>query len=211
MYFRRVYYQKGDGKGMKFWGVSNPPTHGNSHAFVIPPEKHTGMITLFCPYSMQAFVIKENSLEVHRAPDIELTDKYRKSLIRIIMENWDAGGEGKSYSTAITVLKFLGAPVPELKQVDELAPEKRKSTGGKPVADKLIKLVKKNSKRGKIAEFFMQGQKTLFEAMSLFGVTRSGALTHLHNLNSTHGLGYVLNANNTVDILIPEKTKDIFE
>ena len=69
-----------------------------------------------------------------------------------------------------------------------------KERGGKPVADNLLKPVKRDGKRGKVLEWFMDtGEaRSVREAMAEFEASRSSVLSYLHNLNKDHGIGYVL-------------------
>lgn len=143
----------------------------------------------------------------------ELTPDRVNRLTAIIVRNWEMRcrtGLPCDLDVAAVVLQRLGKPVPTVRpsvRVDASTGEAKRH--GKPAADFLIRPVSAESKRGRVLLYFMeaQGANTILEAMSEFGMTRSGILTHLHGLNNDHGIGYSL-VGDVVEIIMPPEKKD---
>lgn len=83
----------------------------------------------------------------------------------------------------------------------------KKSTGrkGKPAGAKLKTPVKKDGKRGAVlAKFMLKTKKTADAAAKELKTNRSNVLSHLHDLNKYHGIGYELDGDGPVKILLPK-------
>lgn len=89
--------------------------------------------------------------------------------------------------------------------------KKRAGNKGKPAGTKLKTPVKKDSKRGKVlAKFMGKSGKTPDQAAKELKTNRSNVLSHLHDLNRYHGIGYVLSNGSPVKILKPKGCKNVW-
>lgn len=91
-----------------------------------------------------------------------------------------------------------------------VAKSRRLRSGGKPAADKLLKPVKLNSKRGQFLKWFLDGNRGVDQAMEHFGMTRNSVLTYWAALNRDHGIGYLLTGN-TIEVILPVGCKEVFK
>lgn len=189
--------------------VREPPVSGFQHAVVLAGDRRS---TIFCPYSMEAFQVSNGSAELMNAQ--EPRDPFnREWLVDLIGRNWEAcqrRGWQRAYDTAALVLSRLGAPIPQ--QVTRDGEEDNRQKGGKEVADKLLKLVRRSTKRGIFLQWFMEGQNArgVREAMTHFGMSRSNVLTYLFMLQKDHGIGYSLTGD-TATITFPKGCEQPFE
>lgn len=229
VFYQNVYYQPmtkglgGDSKGI--YEIKDPPNTGWSRALVVWPEdnaeetatskrkkKAAKRVTVFCPYTLQAYQVRFTAREVADQKAHRLTPELIDRLEGIINKNWKmyAGfGFHRAYDVAALVLTRLGKPVPNymrpadenLEYTETSVPNRK----GKPVAEKLLRPVNSSSKRGEVCAFFMKtdGAGSIREAMATFDMTRSGVLTHLHGLHKDHGLGYVLQGDMATLMLPP--------
>lgn len=149
---------------------------------------------------------------VERVPEQELDDERCDRLARIITDNWNKRcklGLQSDLDVAAIVLQRMGKPIPEARLIvrkDETG-EARKT--GREAAEALLKAVNPHSKPGKILTFFMQGGKSITEAMAEFGSTRSAVQTNFRDLQEINGIGYVLAAD-MVEIILPPGCADPF-
>lgn len=228
VFYQDVYYQpvtKGisvDSKGR--YEITDPPNTGWSRALVVWPDDNeepvagsrrrkqpVKRVTLFCPYTLEAYQVTPGAREVAHQKAYPLTEALITKLATIIDRNWKmyAGfGHQKAYDVAALVLTRLGKAVPNhmspalqnLEYDEDNVPNRH----GKPVGEKLERPVSRTSKRGQVCEFFLTSEGgSIREAMAKFDMSRSGVLTHLHGLNKDHGLGYVLQGDIATIMLPP--------
>jgi hypothetical protein len=227
VFYQNVYYMavsKGfavDSKGR--YEIKDPPCSGWSHALVIWPDDNEEVpeeskrrkrpakrVTLFCPYTLEAYQISPGAREVAHQEAYPLTEDLIDRLAAIIDRNWkmySGFGHQKAYDVAALVLTRLGRAVPSymspalenLEYTETEVPNRH----GKPVGEALLRLVNRSSKRGQVCEFFINAEAgSIREAMAKFDMSRSGVLTHLHGLHKDHGLGYVLQGD-VATIMLP--------
>lgn len=186
-------------------GIKDPPTSGWCTALVVRGEKHS---TIFCPYTLKGFHVRNDHCEISQAKDLEPWGDNRQRAINTIHRVWDEHqrrGWQSDYDTAAMVLSKLGAKVPTNNVA--LSSEKEVKKSGKPAAKKLLKPVKLKTKRGAILDWFIKKEAgSIREAMAEFDSTRSGILTHLFGLNKDHGIGYEV-AGDAVKIDVPGRKK----
>lgn len=189
--------------------VRDPPVGGWSHAFLFRGEKHS---TLFCPYNMQAFSVRNNSVEMKGMKDPK--PFRRDAMVKVITDNWTQAqrfGFQKDFDTAAMVLKHLGAEVPH--RIVTASGEDTRQRGGKTVEAEMKKPVKRKGKRGDFLQWWMEGDgmaRPVREAMAHFGMTRSNVLSYLFILQKDHGIGYSLQGD-LATIQLPEGVADPFE
>ena len=180
-------------KGMTRNDVTDPPTNGCQHVLVFVGEKRW---MAFCPFTFTSYQLtiggyEQKSFEGPRNP-------FTKDMLaELITRKWEEHAERNhmvDYNMAARVLKELGAPVPTAMPTAGADDDPNKERGGKPVADKLLKPVKQNGKRGKVLAWFLEtGEaRSIREAMAEFEASRSSILSYLHNCNKDHGIGYTL-------------------
>jgi len=171
--------------------VKSPPCSGWQHALVLRGEKRS---TIFCPFSMEAHAVPNGAGELTGAK--EPRDPMPKAkIIKLLQDKWkecQSMGWTRDYDTAALVLRKLGAEVPA--QTLKGGEEDTRKKGGKETASKLLKPVKRSSKRGKFLEWFLEadGHCSVREAMAEFGMSRSNALSYLYMIQKDHGIGYTL-------------------
>lgn len=234
VFYQNVYYQPSsqgvsvDARGR--YEVKDPPNTGWSRALVIWPDdnkepvadlrrrkKTTKRVTLFCPYTMQAYQVTPGAREVAHQIAHPLEEKLINKLEQIICRNWKmyAGfGHQKAYDVAALVLTRLGCSVPnfmtpalENLEFDE---DNVPNRHGKPVGEALLRPVNRSSRRGMVAAFFLEGNNgSIREAMAKFDMSRSCVLTNLHGLHKEHGLGYVLQGDIATIMLPPGCTEPL--
>jgi hypothetical protein len=210
MRYVSIYYQRGPapkGSGMRF-AVQDPPTSGWSRGFLIPGAKTS---TIFCPFTMESFRVDNGCTEVEMAKDVPLWDD--RKLARLVTDNWERFtrmGFQRDYDVAALVLTNLGAEVPRFLPPEPAEGEEPTKRGGKELNVEGFRPVRKGSKRGLVAEFFLSGEgpQSIREAMARLDLSRSGVLSHLFCLNRDHGIGYEL-VNDCARLIIPEGL-DIF-
>lgn len=234
VFYQNVYYMPmaqgigADSRGR--YEVRDPPNTGWSRALVIWPDdeaepvagsrrrvKTAKRVTLFCPYTLEAYQITPGAREVAHQTAYPLSEKLITKLEEIISRNWkmySEFGQQKAYDVAALVLTKLGRGVPnymtlalENLQYDE---DNVPNRHGKPVGEMLLRPISRSSKRGQVAAFFMENESgSIREAMAKFDMSRSGVLTHLHGLNKDHGLGYVLQGDVATIMLPPGCTEPL--
>lgn len=211
LYWGKVYWVRGDmpTKDRRMMNeVKDPPTSGWGHAFLI--DKGGKLVTLFSPFSLDAYQVTRNSLE---AAGMEPSKFDRDAVVGHILKTWEMVanfGWMKKYDEAAMVLQLLGAEVPlrTAAEVEGVAPEVR---GGKEAdALGLLKPVKRSGRRGQVLAFFLQGTRSAREAMAEFGVTRSNLLSQLYLLQKDHGIGYAL-VGDAVSVTLPAGCTDPWE
>lgn len=203
--FWRVYYVDGSmpkgHPGFGRYSAKRPPFSGYSHALVIgsPPR-----ITLLCPDTLVA-----NQLSNHKPGELvtreQLTERRVRELGSKLVRTWGrlaSLGVQADYDVAALVLTRMGIKVPtDLRPTRGQGDEDREPRG-KPAADSLIRPIGRETKRGRVAEFFLGEPKSVREAMARFSMTRSAVLTHLHGLHSQCGVGYSLTGD-AAEVLLP--------
>lgn len=231
LFFGKIYWVIGDLPSTSRFrnDVKSPPCSGWSHAFLI--DKGGKMVTLFCPFTLEGFQVTRTCAEIgsmgmdikykpsDKNPLLSVEDGWKEwdkdreaRLLKIILQNWDMAGRlslpSKDYDTAAMVISMLGGTVP-LRVVPEGA-EPDKPHGGKE-ADVLglLKPVKRESKRGKVLQFFLPQPRSIREAMAEFGYSRSNVLSHLFILQKDHGIGYTLTGD-AATITLPAGCTDPF-
>jgi hypothetical protein len=189
-------------------GVWDAPCLGWQGAFVMRGEKRS---TIFCPYSMESFVVPNTCSELTYAKE---PDGFNRDWgVQHLTDKWaqfQGFGFQKAYDVAAVVLRKLDAPVP--KQTLKGGEMDDRDRGGKPAADELTKPVKRASKRGKFLAWLLEneGPKPVREIMAEFGMTRSNALSYLYMLNKDHGLGYSLRGDD-VEVFLPDGCESPFD
>lgn len=191
------------------FAIKDPPVCGYHSAFVIRKDKRS---IVFDPATFQSWNVPSSCHEIMNATP----EPFRcGSVLRRMNAKWaslQSNGLQADYDMAAMILRMLEAPVPDKVELkEEIAarrpPKKEGPSGGKEAADKLLKPVVKNGKRGKMLEFFLRdgpGQpRSLREAMAEFETTRSNVLSTLYNLNKDHGIGYVLQ-NDAATLEVPK-------
>lgn len=189
--------------------VREPPVSGFQHAIILVGEKRS---TIFCPYSMEAFQVSNSSSEIANAKEPR-EPLNRDWLVDLIQRNWAScqrRGWQRAYDTAAIVLSRLGAAIPQ--QVMRDGEEDTRQKGGKDVADRLLKLVRRSTKRGTFLQWFMEGgnARGIREAMTHFSMTRSNVLSYLFMLQKDHGIGYSL-VGDTATITFPNGCEHPFD
>jgi len=179
-------------KNMTRNDVTDPPTNGQQCVFVFPGEKHW---MAFCPISFTSYRLTVGGMEQKsfEGPTTEYSKEYLSEWLTQSWKKFATSNYQVDYNMAARVLKELGAPIPTAMPTAKEG-EEDKERGGKPTADKLLKPVKRTSKRGKVLEWFIEtGEaRSIREAMAEFEASRSSVLSYLHNLNKDHGIGYRL-------------------
>lgn len=179
-------------KNMTRNDITDPPTNGQQCVFAFPGDKHW---MVFCPITFTSYRLTVGNLE-QKSFEGSSNTYSNKDLGEWLIQKWKhfaASNFQVDYNMAARVLKELGAKIPtSMPTVNE--EDANKERGGKPVADNLLKPVKRDGKRGKVLEWFLDGgePRSVREAMAEFEASRSSVLSYLHNLNKDHGIGYVL-------------------
>lgn len=208
MRYVSIYYQRGPapkGSSLRF-EIRDPPTSGWSRALVIPGEKSS---TVFCPFTFESHRISNHASELTGSKPIKEWDEqaFREQIGGIVTNRWaywTKMGFQKAYDVAAVVLTNLGLPVPKTVLPELKEGEERVSRGGKEINHEALRQVRKGSKRGRVAEFFLSDEpQSIREAMARLDLTRSGVLSHLFGLNRYHGIGYVL-VNDCARLLVPD-------
>ena len=206
----KIYWYSGTTpKGARFSNsVKDPPCNGWQRAFLLRGEKRS---TIFCPFSFQTYDVPNGCSEIERADE---PDAFRPIFMRKLLEgNWkqmQSFGWQRSYDICARVMRLLDWPVPEQIMAGGGADDRRK--GGKETADRLLKPVKADGKRGLFLKWFLDGggSRSVREAMLEFDMTRSNALSYLFILQKTHGIGYTL-VGDTATVILPEGCTNPFK
>lgn len=186
--------------------VIDPPNSGWGLAFVLPGKKRS---TIFSPYSFQAWTVQNDCAEL--ALSTEPPEEFRPAFIREMVERkWHAfqsWGMQLDYDTCALVMRRLGWEVPA--QVLMGGEEDTRKKGGKTVSSELIKPVKRDGKRGRFLQFFLDndGSRSVREVMAELSMTRSNALSYLYMLQKDHGIGYEL-VGDMATVSLPEGCTD---
>ena len=208
--WKHIYWVRGHvPKGMQYRNaVSDPPCAGWQHAFVLVGEK---LSTIFCPYSLSAYTVRNDFAEISLATEPR-TEFDLESIVALMKRKWEefqGFGFQKDYDTCALVLRKLGQEVPA--QVLTGGGEDTRKKGGKPVEAALKKAVKAVSKRGKFLKWFLDNDnsRSIREAMAVFSMSRSNALSYLHMIHKDHGIGYEL-VGDMATVMLPEGCTDPF-
>lgn len=73
---------------------------------------------------------------------------------------------------------------------------------GKPPADRLLKGVRRKSKRGQFLDWLLEEPRTIGAAVARYRVHRRNVFVNLWFLNSVHGIGYNVTAT-TINLILP--------
>lgn len=209
LHWGRIFWVVGTTpKNMTPNDINDPPTNGQQCAFAFPGEKFW---MVFCPISFSSYRIRVGHVE-QKSFIGDSQARTKKELSAWLTERWlkfaNAGFQ-VDYNMAARVLKELGAEVPTIVPTAKEG-EEEKERGGKPVEDKLLKPIKRTSKRGKVLDWFLAKDeaRSIREAMAEFEASRSSVLSFLHNLNKDHGIGYRLIGDTAVVTLPADCGKD---
>lgn len=189
--------------------IKDPSNAGWTLAFIITGDKRS---TVFNPYSLQAWTVRNDCLEVATAT--EPPQEFRPDFVRRLMEERWAQFQGygyqRDYDTCALVMRRLGWPVPA--EVLTGGGEDTRKKGGKDVSSKLLKPVKASGKRGKFLAWFLTdgGSHAVREAMAEFSMTRSNVLSYLYMLKKDHGIGYEL-VGDVATVQLPDGCDDPFD
>jgi hypothetical protein len=188
--------------------VTDPPTSGWQHAFIIVGEKRS---TILCPYSLSAYTVPNTCEEVAGARE---ASGFRADFLReTIEQKWaqlQAYGFQRDYDTVALLMKRMGWDVPPQVMTGGGADDRKR--GGKETGARLLKPVRRKSKRGRFLEWFLEGNgsRSVREAMAEFGMTRSNALSYLYMIQKDHGIGYVL-VGDVATVTLPDGCDDPFD
>lgn len=75
-------------------------------------------------------------------------------------------------------------------------------SGGKPAADRLLKPVKRASKRGKFLQWHFNASRAVEDTMRVCGISRPNVFTYWTVIHREHGIGYAL-ADDCIQIILP--------
>lgn len=188
----------------------SPPVTGWSHVVIRDGEKQC---MIFDPYTLSTFTVSHRSMEYAslRTPKQAFRPGSMCKHLRAKWASYEELGFRGDFGMAAHIMRALGEEPPAIKshliEVDDFGDpiETNVARRGKVVQEELKKLVKRNSKRGKVLEWFLAeggGPKSLQVCMETFKITRSNALSYLFMLNKDHGIGYVLGGN-TATVQVP--------
>lgn len=207
--YGRVYWTDGpvDDRNARFRSeVKTPPCNGWQGAFVL--DKGGKSVTIFCPHTFQAYNVTRKSAEfalmVPKPIDAGFYEKHLpKRWAEIVRYGW-----ARDFDVAAAVMRLLYLEVPLSTRAED-DPANAKVRGGSEVSVKLARPVKKDGRRGQILAFFLQGRRSLLEAMAEIGVTRNNILSQLYMLKKEHGIGYAI-IGDSAEIQLPEGCADPF-
>ena len=188
--------------------ISDPPCSGYQRAFVMRGEKRS---TILCPYSLEAFTVTNSGIEIAMAKD---PPEFRRDwIVDLMRRKWvemQTRGWTKSYDVAAMVFRRLGEEVPA--QIARDGEEDTKKRGGKETGTRLLKPVKRESKRGRFLAWFLEGEctRSVREAMAEFGMSRSNALSYLYMIQKDHGIGYEL-VGDMATVTLPDGCESPFD
>jgi biotin operon repressor len=223
--------------------VKDPPCGGEMGALVVAPNdqgkrKKTQMLTLFCPFTLQAYQITSEAGEISRAkmttvqttiegmkePKLDtrvravprerhdLSDDKIERLSKTIVDNWKMRCRLRlpfDLDVAALVLTKMGKSIPEDRPIVKLDAVGEVRKTGKDAGPELLKAVNPDSKPGRVLKFFMEQRRSITEGMAEFGSTRSSLQSSLYGVWKDNGIGYVLAAD-MVDIVLPAGCEDPF-
>ncbi len=170
------------------YALKDPPVAGNSTAFILGEGKR---LTLFHPFTLQAYSVTDKAMEVTLAKDLTYDPKRLADMITVKWKDYKLLQMQRDYGVAAAVLIELGAEVPEdipiMQKDDKKKPPKK--GGGKLFEASRFKVLKVIGKRADVATFFLKPASVL-AAMAKLSMTRSGVLSHLFCIWRDHGIGY---------------------
>ncbi len=169
------------------YALKDPPVAGTSTAFILGEGKR---LTLFHPFTLQAYSVTDTAMEVTLAKDLTYDPKRLADMITVKWKDYKFMQMQRDYGVAAAVLIELGAEVPEdtpIMQKDDK--KKPKKGGGKPFEADRFKPLKVIGKRADVATFFLK-PASILAAMAKLSMTRSGTLSHLFCIWRDHGIGY---------------------
>jgi hypothetical protein len=208
--FLRVYWVSGPapkGSGMTP-SVKDPPCAGWSGAVQVVGEK---MSWLLCPHTLSGYQVRTDCYEIATAQEVSPSIE---KVVNRIQDTWKRNqklGIGGDFDIAARVLKALGAEVPtEVVQKD--GSQTKETRGGKEAAERIIKPVKRSSKRGKVLAYVLEkgGAIAIRDVMAEFDATRSSVLSTMYILNKDHGIGYTL-AGDELSVQMPADCDEVME
>lgn len=229
--FARIYWVRGstkpglDGKRNE---VEDPPTSGWSTTYVLY-EPGGATVTLFNPYSFKTHTVSTGSAEyatlkpcphdhadfAARVPaDAHMSATSCHWQRATMLHNWKGhmrGDEPRDFETAAKVLKMIGGPDMSAKASKRSAAQP--VSAGKPVAETLVKKVKRKGRKGEVLAFFVDadGHRGNLNALTeKLGIDRKNALSQLYLLKKDHGIGYAISGDE-VQVTMPEGADDPFE
>jgi hypothetical protein len=201
----KVYFVWGDmpSHTRSRFEVRNPPTSGWGHVVVLPSGPKRSI--LLSPFSLESWQVSNSCDELKSAVDVDITPERLAFFINQAWEQNVRLGFQRDFGVAAMVLTELGQPVPKfIPPPPDASRGEEVKRGGKPIVESILCPCRPDSKRGKVAAFFMQDSpQSLHEAMARLELTRSGVLSHLYTLNKDHGVGYEL-VSDCARLLLPE-------
>lgn len=207
--------------------IKEPEGNGYARALIIQGDKRT---LVFDPFNFKGWNIANHAGELNtlvggrtgtQAP-VERYDMDVEFWKKFLLERWhhfSKLGMNKDWLRASIILKEIGADVPKVMTAEAVAaleaqgediseiivqkPKKQRSDGKEMDAEK-FKPLKKDSKRGKVCDFFLKDTpQPIVDCMSELDMTRSNVLSHLSCANRDQGWGYELTGD-CVKVVIPE-------
>lgn len=208
--YRRIYWQPGQPKGARFQAeVSDPPCSGAQGALCLPEGKR---VKIFCPYTLKLYTVSDQSQEWAASDPMDLTPEVSQRLVEIMQRRWSLSEKlslDANLPVAAVFIKALGGEPPQAEFSAAVPQEDSKpAKGGKPMADSLLKPVKRESKVGQTLAFFLE-TPSISKACEKFNTTRSNILSRLFILNKDHGIGYILNGDSVV-LQLPVNADRVF-
>lgn len=201
--YGRVYYTNGGSaaSGRTGEAIKDPPSSGWQSAIIVKGEKSS---TILCPITLFSYRVPNNCAELRSAKPLDLDKDLMGTTITNSWAMWHRLGFQRDFDVAALVLTAMDKPVPAYEAIVRSSDEEPKSRGGKQINEEVLRPIKKASKRGAVAEFFLGGEmQPIREAMARLDLSRSGVLSHLFCINRDHGLGYEL-VNDCARLVIPE-------
>lgn len=204
--------------------IKEPAGNGYARALIIQREKRT---LVFDPFNFQGWDVANHAGEINilvkgrqmPAPRYDMDVEFWKAFLLDKWHHFAKLGMQKDWLRASIIMKELGAEVPKVMTAEAVAvmeangedvadiiiqkPKKQRSPG-KQVNPEIFKSLKKQSKRGKVCDFFLKDTpQPIVECMSEFGMTRSNVLSHLSCANRDQGWGYEI-VGDCVKTIVPE-------
>lgn len=206
------------------YSILQPETNGYARALVLRGEKRS---MIFDPFNFKGWEVGNDCGELNvlnngrrePAPSYEVDVEFWKKFLLDKWHYYSSLGMQKDWLRASVIMKELGAEVPKVMTAEAIAtmeakgedttgiiaqkPKKLRSAG-KDVKPEIFKQLKRDSKRGKVCDFFLQDTpQPIVECMSKFEMSRSNVLSHLSCANRDQGWGYELTGD-CVKVIIPE-------
>lgn len=204
--------------------IKEPACNGYGRALIIQGDKRT---MVFDPFNFQGWDIANHAGELNVLVNgrQQPTERYEldvKFWRKFLLDKWHYFaqlGMQKDWLRASTIMKALGADVPKVMPAEAIAameaegedvsgiiaqkPKKQRSAG-KEMRAEGFKPLKRESKRGKVCEFFLRDvPQPIVECMSKYDMTRSNVLSHLSCANRDQGWGYEL-VGDCVKVVVPD-------